>query len=102
MQKLINHLNALGNGEIEPVENHLGLCDEISLSFGHRKLQVVKGYFKDWEFFSGSVAFPVPHDTMSDTDAYFFSGNLWANNEYGDSRRLLCNFLANELQKETN
>lgn len=100
MQKLIDHLTALGNGEKLPSEPTLGLCDEVEDKFGRWEMTVVKSYFHGWEFYTGSCSFPVPHDTMKSTDAYFFSGDLWANDSYGDMRRLLCNFIAEKLTEK--
>lgn len=45
-----------------------------------------------WPSFSGNLQYPVPHSSMNPEDAYNELG-LWEDDEYGDARRSLLEFV---------
>lgn len=46
----------------------------------------------EWPSFSGNSQYPVPHPSMNPEDAYN-DLDLWEDDEYGDSRRRLLEFI---------
>jgi hypothetical protein len=98
-EKVITHLLALGNKEIEPKENFLGICEEVNEALNISR-SVLYSSFKTWPEFSGKEVYPVSHPNAAPRFAFYDVDNLWDNNAYGDSRRSLCLHIANELQKE--
>lgn len=101
--KVIAHLRALGNKEIEPRFKGVGICSELHDLFATKKssgYELVETYSKLWEEFSGNNEYPVPCTNKEPNAAFTIVWDLWDNTPYGDSRRRLCSFLADCLEKE--
>ena len=101
-QALANYLTGLGNGEIIPENEASGICDLIVNTFNKAALTTCKSHFTSWKLYSGSFSFPVPgygHADLDEVDAFFFTADLWANDNYGDDRRDLCLHIAKEIEK---
>ena len=98
MQDLIYHLYALADGTVKPKCANKGLCHETYRIFPEH-LNTVARLFCDWDKFTGSSAYPVPHPHLTCSAAFGALDDLWADNEYGDYRRDLCRFCAQQLEK---
>ena len=94
---LKRHLRKLGNNKINPTVPGMGICCEIELKYGTKTLKQVKLLFRQWPEFSGRKVFPVPHPTLGPSVAFLTQNPLWGNDEYGDARRRLCKFIADNL-----
>ena len=103
MKEVIEHLRKLGHNRILPYNTQLGVCYELNFRFKFRldKLNPAVGIkYQGWPLYSGDPQFPVPHPTMQDPEkAYVYDRELWEDNEYGNSRRAFCLWLADELEK---
>ena len=99
-QLVINHLYKLGNNEIQPFNSASGLCNDICWVFDAFIAQKLLYYMLKWPKYSGNNLYPISHSILSPTDAYNKLENLWDNNEYGNSRRELCLWLAKQLEGE--
>lgn len=117
-ERIIDHLKGLADGTIEPLDTESGLCSELyyfieeylglskprwfDFKCGH-----LRDTFKKWPKSSGSTAYPVPNPDCvvgeyfvdQAEDIYEERVNLWADDEYGNLRRELCTFVADELQE---
>jgi hypothetical protein len=96
---LVAHLRALGKGEIQPLDKHQGICFEVLVRFGPER-QRIKALFSSWPKFSGCQKWPVPHPECDAVFAAVSSNNLWADDDYGNNRRELCLWLADQLEVE--
>lgn len=95
------HLLALSKREIESININSGICAELSEVFdlSHYEISIIVGDIaENWSKFSGSRTFPVPHP-MIDSARAFDTGSIWSADEYGNNRRDLCAFIAEELLK---
>jgi len=97
-KEVIEHLRALSNKELGPLQESLGICSELESHFDINYSELAF-YFKQWPEFSNSDEFPVPSETYT-PDVAYCAKNLWLDNSYGDARRRLCAFLADCLQEE--
>jgi hypothetical protein len=52
-----------------------------------------------WPNYSDNWEYAVPHPTLKPDEAYN-TVELWADDEYGDNRRELCLWLADQLKEE--
>ena len=98
-QNTIEHLRGLADGTITPISTEEGLCFELE------EVQYVSSLFVKhsaylWDEFSGEKSFPVPHSKHLPVRAYFDTNDIWEG-EYGASRKRLCLFLADVLEKMT-
>lgn len=104
-QKLIKHLRALANYEVEPVESAYGLCWEIEcgIDYASPYLCLVEIIIRDWPRHSGSHSFPIGIATHRLSALYYFPERygftMWGHDEYGRARRELCGYVADELEK---
>lgn len=106
-EKVIEHLRALGRKEVDPIDNNQGLCSELSERFyfsgdvclTDEQLEDVQDLMNDWPKSSDEIEFPVPHPTMDPVESYCVCDDLWGDDEYGDNRRELCLWLADELER---
>jgi len=97
---MINHLRKLSTGEIQPKDDELGICAEIESFFSDSDSDEIMQLSKKWPEFSGDRHFPVPNKSRSAQKAFMFIDYLWGDDDYGDARRRLCAWLADELEKE--
>lgn len=98
---LVKVLRRLSDGSIKPVDNKYGLCQHLVESgFGSELYGLIEPIFEYWPEFSGARRFPVPHpDGYGDAEvAYEYTVNKWIG-KYGASRKRLCRWLADELEK---
>lgn len=104
---LIEHLRGLGTGEITPLwGGAFGICDElVNLHkrgcISSSEMQHCSRLMQDWPEFSGDPEFPVPSadSQLNEEGAFLDSENLWSG-KYGDNRKQLCLWLADQLEKE--
>lgn len=80
---------------------HLGICGQLARETQIDQSTALWPRFRRWPLFSGSAAFPVPHPTMTPYEAFLDAtdmGAMWADNEYGNNRRALLQYLIDELE----
>lgn len=97
MKAIVEHLRKLGRGDIKPEEPAFGICYELRMK---KWVPNYKAHFFNWPKFSGHLQYPVCHESMSAQDAFDSIPNLWCDDSYGDDRRELCLFLADQIEKE--
>lgn len=107
-QRLIEHLRRLGNGAM-PSQKSEGICLEVH-EFLHEnihvnQIQIIVSYKKQvavamqtWPKRSSSTTYPVPHPSKAAYAAYM-QDNIWGNDEYGNNRRELCLWIADQLEQ---
>ena len=93
---IIEHLEKLGGGEIQPDDVDSGICYALFDRFGS---EMPTYTFKSWPKFTGNLLYPVPLEDEDPKMAYDYK-DLWSNDDYGDNRRELCLHIASELRKE--
>ena len=102
----INYLKNLGLG-CTPSEPKYGICSNLKTFLDSRVnmlitrdiLYKVYNLSCTWERYSGDDSYPVPDPEGGDPeDKYNITCNKWTGC-YGDLRRELCLYLAEELQK---
>lgn len=85
-----------------PEEPESGICNIMdTLEFHHMLSDIVHGFMKDWEFYSGEAYYPVPAPKNMDVDAleaYEVSRNLYVG-EYGKLRIKLCAYLIERIEE---
>jgi len=96
-QNTIEHLRGLAEGTVgvkcyQGICRNLFLCCKISSRF-------VVSYCSEWKEFSGNTEYPVPSPCGAE-QAYTDIYDLWEG-EYGASRKRLCLYLAEVLEKMT-
>ena len=97
-EQLKAHLPALANKEIEPINPLFGLCRELDNGLITEGLIIeCEDLMFQWSKFSGDYKSPVPHPTLSPNDAFYELDNLWDDDEYGNNRRELCRYIAENL-----
>ena len=97
MIDLIEYLEALGNGSLQPHNSIEGVCSSVHNEFIHAFNfgDLYKDFIDQWEHFSGSEDYPVPGGKHG-----FFTIALKWENEQGEYRRDLCLFVARKLREE--
>ena len=98
MQDLIDHLYALADGSVKPKEANQGLCRETDSLFPDH-VRTVTRLFRYWSKYTGNIFYPVPHNSMCHYSAFETLDKLWTDDQYGDNRRDLCRFCAQQLEK---
>lgn len=96
-KELAEHLRKLSSGAVQPKEPGNGLCFEIrrfELCSGSLGNEVIDE-MPHWPAGTGGDCHPVPHP---DQASYYSVENKWAADEYGDNRRELCAWLAEQLE----
>ena len=97
---VVEHLRKLGNKEIKPKDADYGICAEMEEMMSFTAQMAISRLMSAWPLVSDRLAYPVPHPYMSAVKAfYFYSDDIWADDEYGDNRRALCLWLADEIDK---
>jgi len=104
LTEVIKHLRQLGNDEIKPENDSVGVCREIYDKFG---VVIPSSAYIGWSLYSDDEVFPVPatkehkeRDYMSPHEVeYLTVDNLWGYNESGDSRRNLCLYVADYCEQ---
>lgn len=106
--EVIEHLRSLGK---EGSEDFTCICDSISHVFGHTTKGTIQNMMLEWPKADINEAdindvFVVPGETylegtVSSSEAFHITpgDEMWVG-EYGDNRRELCFWLADELEKE--
>lgn len=101
-QAIINYLEGLSSGEVEPIQLKYGICYHLYSMFRFRSVRYVEfipQYLcKEWPEWSGDTGHPIVHPDHSAREAFYLCEDLWSG-EYGASRKRLCKFLAEELEK---
>ena len=97
-QNTIEHLRGLADGTIEARCLRQGICFDLNV-YWSLSYDSVEDYCSEWEEFSGDTEYPVP-DPLGARKAYGNTPNLWEG-EYGASRKRLCLFLSDVLEKMT-
>ena len=97
LDEAIKELEYLGNGG-EPKYTNLGICGNVCESITILKLQEL---WVHWPEYSGMSLYPVPHPKYDSHLGLLKTHNVWEG-EYGNNRRKLCLWLADELEKELN
>lgn len=103
-QELAQHLRDLGNGVIKPRHTSEGICRELQILVNEDRISprqriYISILMRGWPKHSGSLTYPVRHSWLISETAYHDTNNLWDNDEYGNNRRELCIWLADELEK---
>jgi hypothetical protein len=96
--EIIEHLRKLGRREIEPINTTAGICEELRDLFKVAYYHTINTA-KKWLWHSGDSGFPVPSPGKDPEDKYFDTPDKWSGS-YGERRRELCLFLADEWEKE--
>jgi len=105
MKNLIEYLTSLGTGEIKPKSTEYGICHSINYEFcnsdAYNYLEKISKLWVYWPKYSGSKLYPVGIDSKKYYPDYLFVNveNLWGDDEYGNNRRELCLWLAEQLEK---
>lgn len=99
--ELADHLEQLGKGEIQPNKIGFGICYEVDCVAGEY-LDEVRALMTEWPRYSGNTFFPVPHPEYGAAFGYSDAKSEWEDDEYGDSRRELCLWLADEIRRREN
>ena len=94
--EVIEYLRKLGNGEIEPGSIKKGICFNLYKCY----LVVISVYvdWTTWSEFSGDKTYPVGHDPRDAYESFVEGLHLWEG-EYGASRKRLCLWIADQLEK---
>lgn len=74
-----------------------GICSTVAGHVAGDDYAILKLLFNYWPEFSGDNRYPVPHPTMSPSEAFASAGNKWAG-EYGEARLRLLDFLIEETK----
>ena len=100
MLAVIKHLEQLGKGATVPKDITEGICMEIKQAFGSSAMMEVMSLIPDWPKYSGNKLFPIPCPYDGDAKLrYLRTKNLWYN-RYGNLRKNLCMFLAEQLREK--
>lgn len=99
IEQLKEHLIGLSNGYIQPIEKYCGVCMELNWAVGIRARRVIMSLAIDWSEYSGNKHYPVPTLYDFSAEVAYDKRALWDNDEYGDSRRRLCAYLAERLNE---
>lgn len=98
---VIGRLKGLSSGKIKPKDPFQGVCIEMSDFIGDSGvvLDVLKT-IQRWSLHSGVKSYPVPLEGVDPCMAYNSTKyNHWKGS-YGDNRKKLCKWLADELSKD--
>lgn len=91
-------LREWGDGE-KPPKLRYGICESLAcVALGRRGYSLVRELSPFWHLYSGNKEYPVKGRDRSPVDEFWYYRGLWAANEYGDNRRDLCLFLADEIE----
>ena len=93
------HLRKLGSIELKAMHPGLGICFEVQRLVSYQNTVFIVRLMGKWPKATGTAGYPVPHPELSPPHA-FLSVNLWAADEYGDNRRELCLWLADEIEAQ--
>lgn len=104
--EIAEHLEKLGNKEIEPMYSTLGMCAEIETIVGRgigctiSEVNItIDNIFEQWPKFSGSVSYPISV-SGSGWDDFDILDNKWSGDtEYSALRLELCLFTAMKLRE---
>ena len=112
--KLSEHLLKLSSKELLPKNIHIGLCLELeSVLFEALKISsmrelchIMDRLNSEFKYYSGSVKYPIAHDTIDAMEAYHLINNLWVPEEqeneedrkYVEYRLLYCAMLAEKIR----
>ena len=91
------YLYSLASGE-DPQFLEDGICFNLTEKFG---TSLFSNVWEDWDEFTGSSVYPVPCMGSKAADAYEAAskrGSLWEG-KYGDTRRRLCLWLADNIEE---
>lgn len=106
---LVDHIEALGQCQIDPHNKCAGLCDEIDRITKRWRYQdrsaiieTVMNSSIGWEHFSGSLTYPIKavfYETPGTEFLESTSSEMWdINHPYGALRRQFCAYIANILR----
>lgn len=86
-----------------PSDEAFGICFNLNnnMMFSYKKEtnDFLKETMPKWSEYSGNIEYPVKHPDMDPQDAFNIVRNLWED-EYGDNRLALLDFLIETLQGE--
>ena len=101
----IDFLRGLANGA-KPLEYWRGLCGNLTIALREAGIastrsgySIVPEYAPLWPEYSGNPEYPVPWQDDDALSAYN-EVDLWEG-EYGEARRRLAGFIADELEKRS-
>jgi hypothetical protein len=94
--KIASHLFGLANKRINPTE-HEGVCGNLAKFFkgGPSKFKIISYLSIGWPKHSLDDFYPVPH--VYGAKNAFMIYRLWGDDDYGNDRRELCDFIACKL-----
>lgn len=101
-EEIINALRNLSKGIFpEYMEYAVGLCYFLSTTSHRPDLRhILENNVKNWEHYSGSKSYPVPHPILDSSVAYGECyDEMWDDSEYGLMRRNLCAWFADYLEE---
>lgn len=99
LQDLAKLLTAVANKEVEPPYSGAGICYMVTRN-NARHYSLVKEIIAAWPKHSGNRLFPIPHADYPAGIAYVEIHNLWDNTDYGNLRRELCWYIAEEIKEK--
>lgn len=104
-RKIVDFLEALANNQVPDKYKNNGICNAIHIEFGDIFSRKIYRHFETWDKFSGNKFYPILSEKKDPMYAYndcLNEGDMWPDNEYGDSRRDLCRHLAEKIKEELN
>ena len=101
----IDFLRCIANGA-KPLEYWNGLCWNLTRALREAGVAdnisgypFIHMYAPLWPEYSGNPDYPVPCQDADDAYSAYYEVDLWVG-EYGEARRRLAGFVADELEKE--
>lgn len=101
--RAIDILEAWAEDQIPPIDKFSGICVNLArlpeLPFGDWEALIAEAA-KTWPEYSGNPCYPVPHPDLLPETAYTAKWEVekWSG-EYGESRRRLCQHVAEWIRK---
>ena len=103
LESIVEILEAWAEGQLIPPMPYEGICYNLRLQFPAYPSDImglVPSAMQSWPEFSGDVRYPVPHPDLLPESAYTAKWEVgkW-DGEYGESRRRLCQHVADWIRE---
>ena len=95
----LRELSGTGPLDIDYCENGICICLVYLYDISDLYVQDIMKRALKWPSYSGNALFPVPHPKKTPNRGYMEESNVWKG-EYGELRKELAAWLADELEKE--
>jgi hypothetical protein len=101
---IVQHLRDLANAERAPEDLECGICDEMRVFYGRDFSNRLITLMREWPEFINEhgqyrFGYIVPAKNSTAHHAYESPLKKWGNREYGQARRRLCAWLADQLEE---